>query len=101
MARKSFVLSQFVEVLAPIATRFGDQAIALAPRLSSFDGRTIGLLWNAKPNGDIALKRVGELIQQQFPNVTVSFYSGSVPCETSLLRQAAQECDAVVACTAD
>jgi hypothetical protein len=90
-----------LEVSIPTAEKFGASVGQLAPRLTSLSGRTIGLVWNAKPNGDVALKRAGALIQQQVPDVKVNFYSGSLPCRPDLLRQALEECDAFIACTAD
>jgi hypothetical protein len=91
-----------VRVLSPVAERWGAASPdPLAPRLTTLEGTTLGLVWNAKPNGDVALKRAGELIAQRIPNVTVRFYSGSLPCEPDLLERAAAECDAFISCTAD
>ena len=94
--------AQRISVLNPVAERWGAEAPdPLAPRLTSLEGKTLGLVWNAKPNGDVALKRAGELIAQRIPNVTVRFYSGSLPCPPELLERAAAECDAFISCTAD
>jgi hypothetical protein len=90
-----------LEVSVPTADKFGATVGQLAPRLPSLSGRTVGLVWNAKPNGDVALKRAGKLIQERVPDVKVNFYSGSLPCRPELLRQALEECDAFIACTAD
>lgn len=73
----------------------------LSPRLTSLDGMTVGLLWNGKANGDVALARLGELLQDRASNLATNFYKGALPCDPSILIQAGQECDAVVACTAD
>lgn len=93
--------SEVLEVLDPTADRYGGGAVPLAPRLPSLEGRTVGLLWNGKAFGDVALKRAGELVQERVPGVELRFYSGSMPCPPSLVEQAANECDAVIACTAD
>jgi hypothetical protein len=90
-----------LHVLNPSAERFGDPARGLAPRPASLAHRTVGLLWNGKANGDVALRTVGEHLEQTVPDVTVRFYSGAVPCDTALLEQVGKECDVVVACTAD
>ncbi len=90
-----------LEVSIPTAEKYGETTGQLAPRLTSLKGRTIGLLWNAKPNGDVALKRAGEVIQQHVPDVTIKFYSGSLPCRPELLQQTERECDAIIGCTAD
>jgi len=93
---------EVLEVLNPVAEQWGtDEPDPLAPRLTSLEGKTLGLVWNAKPGGDVALKRAGKLIAERIPNVTVRFYSGSLPCERELLEQAAAECDAFISCTAD
>jgi len=90
-----------LHVLNPSAERFGDPARGLAPRPASLSHRTVGLLWNGKANGDVALRTVGEHLERSVPDVTVRFYSGAVPCDPALLERVGEECDLVVACTAD
>ena len=47
----------------------------LAARINSLEGKTIGLKWNEKPNGNIFLDRVAELLQEKVKNVKiVKFY---------------------------
>ena len=88
-------------VLDPTADVYGEAADPLAPRLTSLSGKRLGLLWNGKANGDIALRRTAELIVERVPDLDVRFYSGSLPCPPELLELAAAECDVVLACTAD
>jgi hypothetical protein len=90
-----------ITVLDPTADVYGDDAVSLAPRLRSLEGKVLGLLWNGKPLGDVALRLTGQLIAEKIPGVTVRFYSGSMPCSPALLDTMVAECDAVVACTAD
>jgi hypothetical protein len=90
-----------LEVLDPTPQRHGGEPVKTAPRLDTLEGKTIALLWNGKALGDVALRRTAELIQERIPNVEFRFYSGSMPCSPALLAQAAQECDAVIGCTAD
>lgn len=91
-----------LDVLDPVAPQQGDiTALPLAPRPASLAGKTLGLLWNGKANGDKALKRAGELVQKRVPDVTVKFYSGALPCPDRLMEQVKAEADAVIACTAD
>jgi hypothetical protein len=91
-----------LDVLNPVAPVLGEvEATPLAPRPSSLEGKTIGLVWNGKANGDVALRRAGELIQQQIPHVTLKFYSGALPTPRFLLEQAKQEIDVAIGCTAD
>ena len=59
-----------LEVLNPVAPVLGEvEATPLAPRPSSLEGKTIGLIWNGKANGDVALRRAGEVLQQRIPGV--------------------------------
>jgi hypothetical protein len=91
-----------LEVLNPVAPVVGDlERTPLAPRPASLEGKTLGLVWNGKANGDVALKRVGEVLQRKVENLTVRFYSGSLPCDKALLERVKQECDVAVGCTAD
>jgi hypothetical protein len=45
--------------------------IKMAPRISTLEGKTVGLKWNQKPNGNIFLDRVAELLQEKVPGVKV------------------------------
>lgn len=90
-----------IEVLDPRPLQHGGPPVKTAPRLDSLEGKTIGLLWNGKAMGDVALRRVAELIGEQHSDVKFKFYSGSMPCSPDLLDQLAEECDAAIGCTAD
>lgn len=49
--------------------------IEIASRISTLEGKTVGLKWNGKPNGDLFLDRVAELLTKQVPGVKiVKFY---------------------------
>lgn len=93
--------AETLEVLNPTTTKFGGAGFPLAQRPTELSNRKIGLLWNGKPMGDVALKTAGELLSQRLQGVTTTFYSGSIPCAASLLEKIAAECDVVVGCTAD
>ena len=90
-----------LKVLNPTADRFGGAEEALAPRPASLNGRTVGLLWNGKANGDLALRAVAEQLKSYAPGVRTVFYVGAIRCSSDLLKQVADECDVVVGCTAD
>jgi hypothetical protein len=89
------------EVLDPRPNQHGGPPVKTAPRLDSLQGKTIGLLWNGKANGDVALRRTAEQISELYPDVKFKFYSGSMPCPPELLAQLVEECDAAIGCTAD
>ena len=91
-----------LNVMNPVAAVLGDvEATPPAIRPPTLNGKTIGLVWNGKANGDIALKRAGELIQKQVPNVSLKFYSGALPTPKPILDQAKTEIDVAIGCTAD
>jgi hypothetical protein len=49
--------------------------IEVAPRISSLDGKTIGLKWNMKPGGNIFLDRIADLLKEKFPTAKIiKFY---------------------------
>jgi hypothetical protein len=43
----------------------------LAPRLASLEGKTVALRWNGKPNGDLFLNRIGELLVEKVKGVKI------------------------------
>jgi hypothetical protein len=92
---------QKLDVLNPTADKYGTDVAGLAPRPAGLAGQTVGLLWNGKPNGDVALRALGAALEAQFEGLSTRFYSGSIPCDRSLLDQVVRECTAVVGCTAD
>ncbi|GAA0943795.1 hypothetical protein [Pseudonocardia zijingensis] len=89
------------DVLNPTADRYGTEVAGLAPRPSGLAGQTVGLLWNGKPNGDVALRALGAALEERYAGLSTRFYSGSIPCDRALLDQVATECTVVVGCTAD
>lgn len=91
-----------LEVLNPEAVMQGDlQGIKPASRPSTLAGKRVGLVWNAKRGGDVALDRVGEQIRRKFPNVEVRRYDGNFPCPPDLLAKALEECDVFVGSSGD
>jgi hypothetical protein len=57
-------VSRLIEILSPAgAVRAGDHPLARRP--ASLRGLRVGLLHNNKPNGDVLLDRVGELLRQR------------------------------------
>lgn len=95
-------LETSLEVCDPRSDRHGGgPPVNTAPRLHTLEGKTIGLLWNAKANGDVALHRVAELILAQSADVKFKFYSGSIKCDPALIQQLIDECDAAIGCTGD
>ena len=92
-----------LEVLNPVAQQRGVlTARPINPRPSTLDEKTVGLVWSGTHGGNVALNRVGEMLKQRFKNVITNFYaSGQYPAPPHVLKQAAEECDAVIGATAD
>ena len=94
-----------LQVLNPVAQKLEEQA-ALAPRLSTLAGKLIGLYWNYKGGGDVALKRADELLKARYPGLTTKMYTGSMGGSNHFLttddaKRIAQECAAMLGTTAD
>ena len=88
--------------LNPEAVRQGDVHVSPpAPRPASLDGVTVGLLWNDKRGGDVALRRAGRLLQERYDNVKVVPYQGPRGYPRALLEKAFEECDVFVGSTGD
>ena len=92
-----------LEVLSPVARQRAMESVTpINPRLESLNDKTIGLVWSGTHGGDVALNRVGEMLQERFENIETRFYTGgNYPNPPHILRQAAEECDAVVGATGD
>ena len=92
-----------LEVASPVAKRRGEIApFSISGRPESLDGKTVGLLWSGTHGGDVALNRVGEMVQEKFNNVKVNFYTGgNYPAPPPIVSKAGKECDVVVGATAD
>ena len=54
-----------IEVLIPTAAPRADE-LEMAKRPNSLEGKVLGLLWNAKPNGDLLLMRIGRILNDRF-----------------------------------
>ena len=94
-----------LEVLNPVGKAESDnqkaKAVEPAPRPRSLDNLTLGLLWNSKRGGEIALDHAGSLVQAKYRNVKVNRYDGSMPCDKALVERAREECDIFIGSTGD
>ena len=66
-----------LQIMSPAADRV-DFKVPPAPRLTSLEGKTIGLYNNMTGGADIAVERVAERISQRFPNVKFERYGGDL-----------------------
>jgi predicted 3-demethylubiquinone-9 3-methyltransferase (glyoxalase superfamily) len=97
------IATDVVTVLHP-ATEDVAEPQCLAPRLSSLQGRTVGLIDNRKRNANVHLEALGHLRQDRYgvsPVVTYRKISQSMPTPDEVLDQLASECDAIIHAVAD
>jgi hypothetical protein len=75
----------------------------LAARPTTLSGKKIGLLWNAKVNADIFLKRIRELIEENYEDTEFVFRAkptASKPMEPEVFADL-RGCDVVVTAFGD
>ena len=99
-----------VQIMSPAADRV-DFKVSPAPRLSSLEGKTVGLYNNMTGGADIAEERVAEHLSRRYPSVKFERYGGNLrPGRPTLSRgthidaeeaaRIAGEVDAVIGATA-
>jgi hypothetical protein len=73
--------------------------------VSDLTDKRVGLYWNTKPNGDVFLSRLAELIEEKFKISIVKFFPGKVDTSQAIsevvLNKIKQTCDLVILATAD
>ena len=71
----------------------------LAARLPGLGGRTVGFLWNSKPNGDILFNRLEQLLREKY-EITNAVYrrkpTASVGATEKVVEELIAATDAVV-----
>ncbi len=75
-----------------------------APALGSLEGRTIGLLWNHKQNGDRLLTETAARLQSRFGGQVLPLASknnASAPAPAELLTNLSPECDYLITAAGD
>jgi len=89
-----------IEVLSPVAEQ-DDRAYAPSPRIDALNGKIIGLAWNRKPGGNIALARVAHQLEERFPDATLVYFDDDIPFAPETIERIVEKCDAVIGTTAD
>ena len=72
---------------------------AMAERLSDIRGKSVGFLWNNKPNGDVLFGRLEEFLRQKYEIAGASYSqkpTASIPASEEVLEQLVASADAVV-----
>lgn len=89
-----------LDVLNPVAQKLEKQGSSISSRVSSLDGKVVGLYWNFKPGGDAALKRTAELLKARYAGIETRFYERRRISREDV-TMIARECAAVIGSTAD
>ena len=93
-----------LEMLDPRGEAVAAGKTPLAPRLSLFEGKKIGLVWNGKASADILLGFVGDLLRERYPSVRTKLYTTSNVAnrlKPGELEGIAREVDAVIYASGD
>ena len=95
-----------LQILNPVADIVTGEKTAVAPRLVSLTGKTIGLYWNGKPGGISLLEHTNKLLKQRYPNTEFRDYVGEVGAAMRQMTAGqaeaiSKECNAVIGATAD
>jgi hypothetical protein len=82
------------------------ERIPAAARLKSLEGKTVGLYWNGKQQGEHGLAATRRQLEKLFPGVQFKDYLGDWGTNVrhsspKQFEQMAAECDAVIGATAD
>jgi hypothetical protein len=92
-------------VANPMASR-NVHEIPPAARPTELGGKTIGLYWNIKAGGDVALDRTEEVLRGRYPDATFVRLMGSIGSTVRHLTpgdsdRIAKQCHVVVGTTGD
>lgn len=75
-----------------------DSNLVLAARRQSLEGKTIGLLDNLKPSGNVIVARAGQRMAERFPGVKLLARSKpeqAAPVPEGILREFTEQCSLV------
>jgi hypothetical protein len=76
----------------------------MAVRPDHLEGKTVGLIWNTKPGGDILLNRFAEQLNQRFHFGQILKHtkaSSALGIAEDSLNEFSTKCDFVIVATAD
>jgi hypothetical protein len=88
------------EVWNPLA-EYETAVLVQSPRLTDLNGKTVGLFWNGKPNGDIFLEAIGKLLEDRFKDIKLIRFWLYISVGPENQKRMAEQCDAVIAAQGD
>jgi hypothetical protein len=94
-----------LRVFNPVA-RAVEISVAAALRRADLHGARVGLYWNMKSGGDVALQRVEAVLAQRYPDARFSYHQGDVGAAMrhntpAAADRIARACDVVVGTSSD
>lgn len=94
-----------LEVISPVAQSLEAEEKP-ASRFPSLDGKVVGLYWNVKTGGDIALAHAGALLQRRYRGIELRSFHGEVGigmrhATAADISRVRAECDVVITASAD
>ena len=92
---------RLIEIIDPTATREFKRTGPARRKHSRLHHKRVGLLDNSKPNADIFLGYVGELLKQRYDGVEIVFRRKISRTEADCVQDLIEKCDVVVNAFAD
>jgi len=94
-------VSDTLEVFNPVAAR-NELRFEPSKRVTSLKGLTVGLVWNFKVGGNVAMRRIAENLKRELGyTFNVVEFSDEFPFAESTVENIADTCDCVIASTGD
>ncbi len=88
-----------MRLVNPRGTDLAPGEFHLNDRLSTLDGKRLGLLENSKDNSDKVLQQMGEILQKKYDLTAVNHYSkhhASLPTKPEVIQSILNEVDVLI-----
>jgi hypothetical protein len=82
---------QYIDVYCPTGAVITKEYSDTASRVSTLGGRRVGLLWNGKPNGDIFLDRIAEILEKKYEDIEIIKFWKVDPEHTAFSNKYSEE----------
>jgi len=89
--QQSGAKKQLIDLYCPTGVVITQEYSDIASRVSTLEGKRIGLLWNGKPNGDIFLDRVAEVLEKKYKEAEIIKFWKVDPEHTALSNKYSEE----------
>jgi len=81
----------YIDVYCPTGAVITEEYSGTASRVSTLGGRRVGLLWNGKPNGDIFLDRIAEILETKYKDIEIIKFWEVDPEHTAFSNKYSEE----------